>query len=257
MPEEEDLFLPSPRQSNHEAKSFTSLTESIIFILRHKEATPYQFQMKELAESLNEDLKRIYTLCNVFEGLGMVVRKGKNTCEWLGFSKMFTSLKKLQEMAEKAELRYKYLNLIQGSSQQLGEKTKLNVTMMTQKLLMLFLIMPKPGFLNPGGNKPSALFMEDAAKIIFGDQSLKARAASKMKLSDVCRVLIGLDLVSEDRASGRLGFRYEGPGEFSDETYDDEQMEDEVKFFNTDGCGHGSSEVKVEDIPADSTSDPV
>lgn len=262
MPEERDLFLPSARQSDREFKSFTSITKAIICILREK-STPQDFQLKELAESLGVDLKRLYIMCNVFEGLGMVARKGKNTCEWLGFSKMFPSLKKLYEMAEES-----YLNLYQqGSSTKLEEKLKLNVTMMTQKLLMIFLVIPKPGFLKKKVDKKRhlVLLMEDAAKIIFGDQSLQERAASKMKLHDVCRILVGLGLVREERVSGRVGFSYEGPCEFSDKDYEDEveyaeskvTLSDEERSIKVESMVPSSPGIVMGDMSANPSSNPL
>jgi len=206
LPEEEELWAPSARKGSKEKESsLTYLAESVMLELDNKRP-PHQFSISELARSCRGDIKRVYTICNVFEGLEGGLRKGKDMFEWRGFGGMESCLARLKGRAVERGLGSKYFSLLNREQQQQSStskegQVKMNVTMITQSLLMLLTVVPKG----------TVLEMRTAAALLLGGSTSPSLGYSAMKLREVGHVLQALLLVQTVTARPCVGLTYSGP----------------------------------------------
>ena len=130
-----------------------------------------EVMIKEIAGIINTDIKRVYTIFNVLEGLRMMKRLGQNVCEWQGRKVLMPKLMLLRQMAEKENMLEKMdkanaWEQMQGNQQhqydinhnEKGDNTNLNICMLTEKLVMMFLVIPKLKYLT----------LTVATSVIFG-----------------------------------------------------------------------------------------
>jgi len=208
MPEEHKLWAPlarkGPREDNR--NSLTHLTESIMVLLDSKRP-PHQFHISSLAGDCDEDIKRVYTICNVFEGLEAGARRGKDVFEWRGLEGMELCLGRLKGKALERGLGSKYFSLLKRETALSGKEqgVKMNVTMITQSLLMLLTVLPKGTLLD----------LVTAALLLLGPSSGTCTGYNTMKLREVAHVLQALLLVKPvplpRPGKPLVGFLYTGP----------------------------------------------
>ena len=130
LPAEDVLFQEKKKKkkAKSEEKPIEDLAKAFLALFFfHVNVT---FNVKNVAEELKDDVKRVYDICNIFEAVGIITKRKVNTFCWLGLGSesMIRSLRQLKTIAEKEDLK---MNL----------KMKMNLLMMTQKIMMLFLLL--------------------------------------------------------------------------------------------------------------------
>ena len=119
-------FLPFPwRRScsttverGHRAeRSILVLTETLLGMMPQEGREVVK--IKETASIMKTSIKRVYTICNVLEGIRLMVRTDRNTYEWQGRRVMMPSMMLLRQMAEKQNIMEK---LDMASTEEQGVK---------------------------------------------------------------------------------------------------------------------------------------
>ena len=136
----------------------------------------------------------------------MVKKKEKNTYQWLGWDNVMPSLVWLRQMADKQEMERK-LKIANGKWDGLSSpdhavstievNTKMNCVMQTQKLIMLFLIIPEP----------RTISLPLASLVIFGPVLSKSkRSGCLQRLGEICQVLQSVGLIKKVMEGNKKGF---------------------------------------------------
>ena len=102
LPLERDLFIPPVEKGRRTERSISVVTETLLSMMP-KEGVK-EVMIKEIAGIINTDIKRVYTILNVLEGLRMMKRLGQNMCEWQGRKVLMPKLMLLRQMAEKENM---------------------------------------------------------------------------------------------------------------------------------------------------------
>ena len=191
LPQEEELFCP-PINGRRGKKCFQVLGDNLLATLpRDTEVT---VKLDVTAKNLQIDIKRLYTVVKVLEAVRMMERVGMNTYKWLGWDNMMSSLVWLRQMGDKQgmerQLKMAKKNQLPlpgpGQTARMEQETKLNCVMLTQKLLMLFLILPEP----------RTISLPVASLVIFGPVLSQAKRYSCLqRLVDISQVLQSVGLV--------------------------------------------------------------
>ena len=145
LPLEKDLFIPPVEKGNRAERSILVLTETFLSMMPQEGREVVK--IRETASIMKTNIKRVYTICNVLEGIRLMVRTDMNMYEWQGRRVLMPTMMLLRQMAEKQNMMEK-LDLASTEEQGVEDipnnfPDKLNICMMTQKLLMMFLVQPK------------------------------------------------------------------------------------------------------------------
>jgi len=231
LPREEELFSP-PREMARKVdmkmlayKLMAKMPEGGMVV-----------EVDKMAMVLELSKEKLYIICNVLEGLRLMIMRGRNVYEWQGRAKLIPTLVMLREMAAKEDMKGQLVlarkEVTQGYTE--GEKgdnarekpDKLNVVMTSQKLMMMFLILQKSETLN----------LVEASFIIHGPGLTGAkRRVSLKRLEDICKILSAVELLEEvtvkNGGDQSMAFKYDGPvfpQKAPIDTVEDEEMVEEA-----------------------------
>jgi hypothetical protein len=157
-------------------------------------------EVDKVAKGLEMKEDNVYDICNVMEGLGMMLRQSRNVYVWQGRTALMSALLMLKQKAEKEDMmgqlsmvknflgqdsigELRRLNKVDKSSE-----SKYNLVMMTQKLMMMFLILPQS----------RTLLLLEASIIIHGPVLTNAKRKSSMwRLEDIAKIMGSVGLVAK------------------------------------------------------------
>ena len=217
LPLERDLFIPPVEKGRRTERSISVVTE-VLLSMMPKEGGK-EVMIKEIAGIINTDIKRVYTIFNVLEGLRMMKRLGQNMCEWQGRKVLMPKLMLLRQMAEKENMLEKMdmanaWEQMQTNQQHQdninhseGDNTNLNICMLTEKLVMMFLVIPKPKYLT----------LTVATSVIFGvNQPENKRMVGLQKVLDIAKILQEVAIIRKVKVTVGLAkpvfaYQYVGP----------------------------------------------
>jgi len=198
LPLESDLFTPPVDKMNVRKADLKVLAEAVMSMMPVEEK--FMVEVDKMARVLETTKDKVYAVCNVMEGLRLMERQSMNVYMWQGRTALMSTLMLLKQMAEKEDMMSQlsmvknFLN--QDNMGELQEVTKANessgykynLVMMSQKLMMMFLTLPKA----------SPLLLLEASIIIHGPvlTDIK-RKASMQRLGDISKILGGVGLVAE------------------------------------------------------------
>ena len=218
LPLERDLFIPPVEKGRRTERSISVVTE-VLLSMMPKEGGK-EVMIKEIAGIINTDIKRVYTIFNVLEGLRMMKRLGQNMCEWQGRKVLMPKLMLLRQMAEKENMLEKIemanaWEQMQTNQQhqddinhnEKGDNTNLNICMLTEKLVMMFLVIPKLKYLT----------LTVATSVIFGvNQPENKRMVGLQKVLDIAKILQEVAIIQKVKVTVGLAkpvfaYQYVGP----------------------------------------------
>ncbi|EGD82756.1 hypothetical protein PTSG_03407 [Salpingoeca rosetta] len=154
-----------------------------------------EIALDTVARQLGVGRRRIYDVVNVFEGLELVTRKGKNTYIWKGFDNINGTLAKLKALSithlDSPTRPSHTLDAPQQSPLQESEATKKerSLGVLAQRFIMLFMRAPD-----------GMVSMDEAAdKLIFGPGCPEEkRSKTKIRrLYDISNILMSLNLIAK------------------------------------------------------------
>ena len=124
-------------------------------------------RVDETAMKLQASIKMVCFMCNVLEAMKLMERQDRNVYEWQGWEMLVPSLVLFRKKADKKDLMG-----------YLAKSCKIQSTgMMTEKLLMMFLNLPRQ----------KVLSLSEASSVIHGaDISSDWRKYFLQKLADIC-----------------------------------------------------------------------
>ena len=192
-------------------------------------------EVDQMALLLEIRKDKMYDICNALEGLRLMYRKGRNVYKWQGWRMMLPTLMMLKKMAEKEDMlgqlslarrlitEDKMEEIIIVTTARKEPELKYNVVMMTQKLLMIFLVLQHPRILS----------LAEASVIIHGQVLTEAkRKANLQRLDGISKILEGVGLlvkvIMEDDYKNNISYQYRGPEVTIMNTQDDVEMVEEV-----------------------------
>jgi len=200
LPLESELFTPPVEKGNRAERSISVLAETFLSMMpsdRNKVV-----MIKETANIMNTSPKRIYTICNALEGLRFMERKRQNMYEWKGRKLLIPTLMLLMQMALNENMVEKINKVITSEDSKVmqplldqAESRKdpehcmaLNICMLTQKLMMVFMALPPP----------KVISLPDASTVIHGaGVKGKQRNICLQKLWDVSKILQEVGLIQK------------------------------------------------------------
>ena len=184
-------MIPPVEKGRRTERSISVVTETLLSMMPREGGI--EVMIKEIAGIINTDIKRVYTIFNVLEGLRMMKRLVQNMWEWQGRTGLMPKLMLLRQMAEKENMLEKMdkanaWEQMQGNQQhqydinhnEKGDNTNLNICMLTEKLVMMFLVIPKLKYLT----------LTVATSVIFGvNQPGNKRMVGLQKVLDIAKIL--------------------------------------------------------------------
>jgi len=200
LPLESELFTPPVDKGNRAERSISVLAETFLSMMPSQGKKVVM--IKETANMMNTSPKRVYTICNVLEGLRFMERKGQNMYEWKGRKLLMPTMMLLMQMALNENMVERIRNVITSEDsklmQQLLDQSEirkdpdhfmaLNICMLTQKLMMVFMALPPP----------KVISLPDAATVIHGaGVKGKQRNVCLQKLWDVSKILQEVGLIQK------------------------------------------------------------
>jgi hypothetical protein len=143
---------------------------------------------------------KVFAICNVMEGLRLMLRQSINVYMWQGRMALVSTLMMLKQMAEKEDMMGQ-LSMVRNFINQdsMGELQgvlnakespglKYNLVMMSQKLMMMFLTLPQS----------MPLLLLEASIIIHGHVLTDVKRKSSMqRLGDIAKILGSVGLVAK------------------------------------------------------------
>ena len=190
LPNEQDLFSPSMKSGSRALKSISVLT--LVLISKMPLNGCPDFHIRQLATELGVDIKRIYTILNVLEAVLVVQRKGKDVYEWKGSQNLTVPLIKLAQLAHRENLSHQMFKVMNGgvgldTAEKKG-RCQMSISILTQKLLMMFLVLPQP----------KVLSLSVAVSILYGQGiAAKSKQGCMQKLWDISKVLQVIGLIQK------------------------------------------------------------
>jgi len=200
LPLESELFTPPVDKGRRAERSISVLAET--FLRMMPKQGKKVVMIKETAIMMNTSIKRVYTICNVLEGLRFVERKRQNVYEWKGQELLMPTLMLLMQMALKENMMGRIdkvnspedclrMQHLREESERRGDPEQtpaLNICMLTQKLMMVFLVLPQP----------KVISLPVANTVIHGTAvTAKQRNVCLQKLWDVSKILQEVGLIQK------------------------------------------------------------
>jgi len=143
-----------------------------------------EIKLDEIAMKLGTNIKRVYSICHVMEVLKLMIKQSRNMYEWQGWMGMMPSLVVLRQMAENQDM----IGQLMKTTAMLDKETKLNLNMLTEKLLMMFLVLPQPKILS----------LSVASTVIIGPNSASnEKRCSLQRLGDIAHILQTVGLLKK------------------------------------------------------------
>jgi len=213
LPREEDLFSP-PREREVARKVDMRVTVKMLMMMMSREGKS-RVEVDKMSMLLDISKDKMYLICNVLEGLRLMLMKGRNVYEWQGKALLIPTMMMLKKMAEKEDIMGQLVmasKLVANSGEydqqppaacsRIKEPEKLNVVMTTQKVMMMFLVTEEPNILP----------LDEMSIIIHGTDLTKLkRAMSIRRLNDICKILAGVGLVEVELQDDENSYKYIGP----------------------------------------------
>jgi len=213
LPEEESLFLP-PRLT---LRGPQEIARQLVNCLDQVDIG-VTLDLHHLANELNVDVKRVFSVNNVFEALGMISRISLNKVIWKGKAAMYQRLVQLHQLAVEENLLEQLQAVhLEAQREVLEEalveegpredsKEKVTTGVIIQRLLMAFLVMPCM----------NTMKANTMGKVIASMGNVRC---PQNRLSDLANVLVGIGLlqrleVVDERLSKpkkAIVFQYVGP----------------------------------------------
>jgi len=203
LPNESDLFVPPNDRKNRKCRSISALAQSFLQIVQSS-SNFKDFHVVEFAKNMDEDPKRVYTVCNILQSLRIVVKKGHTMYEWKGLNSVLPSLIALRQLAEKSKTLEMVMNAeiqeerkiprqMMSSENENGLATanppkSVPMCMVAEKIIMIFLVLPPPKIID----------IKKVANIVYSHQGINStKNMNVQKVTDVCKVLEALGLVQK------------------------------------------------------------
>jgi len=213
LPREEELFTP-PREREVTRKVDMRVTVKMLMMMMSREGKS-RVEVDKMSMLLDISKDKMYLICNVLEGLRLMLMKGRNVYEWQGKALLIPTMMMLKKMAEKEDIMGQLVmasKLVANSGEydqqppaacsRIKEPEKLNVVMTTQKVMMMFLVTQEPNILP----------LDEMSIIIHGTDLTKLkRAMSIRRLNDICKILAGVGLVEVELQDDENSYKYIGP----------------------------------------------
>jgi len=213
LPREEELFTP-PREREVTRKVDMRVTVKMLMMMMSREGKS-RVEVDKMSMLLDISKDKMYLICNVLEGLRLMLMKGRNVYEWQGKALLIPTMMMLKKMAEKEDIMGQLVmasKLVANSGEydqqhpaacsRIKEPEKLNVVMTTQKVMMMFLVTEEPNILP----------LDEMSIIIHGTDLTKLkRAMSIRRLNDICKILAGVGLVEVELQDDENSYKYIGP----------------------------------------------
>ena len=256
LPLESELFTPPVEMGRRAERSISVLAHTFLGMMPTEGNKVVM--IKETAIMMNTSIKRVYTICNVLEGLRLMERKGQNKYEWKGFKFLMPTMMLLMQMALKENLGERIDKVIDSDEchgmQNVDEpehKKPFNICMLTQKLMMVFLVLPQP----------KVISLPEATTVIHGAGVVgKQRVVCLQKLWDVSKILQEVGLIQKvtiRQGSEKPVLAYQYVGE-TVELVTVEKVGEAVASSHGDENTSGLGEVQTEAINDGSkTTEPV
>ena len=258
LPLESELFTPPVEMGRRAERSISVLAQTFLGMMPTEGNKVVM--IKETAIMMNTSIKRVYTICNVLEGLRLMERNGQNKYEWKGFKFLMPTMMLLMQMALKenmGEIIDKVIDSEDGhgvqnvDASESEHKKPLNICMLTQKLMMVFLVLPQP----------KVISLPEATTVIHGAGVVgKQRVVCLQKLWDVSKILQEVGLIQKvtiRQGSEKPVLAYQYVGE-TVELVTVEKVGEAVASSHGDENTSGLGEVQTEAINDGSkTTEPV
>jgi len=181
VPDESVLFEAKKKEIGSQGKGKEKSLEFLALYLFNCFANQsnVDFQIKLLAETLNDTVARVYDVCNVFEAVGLVTKTKVNEFRWLGPNdgQFIQSLRHLKTFAQTQDLKNLFFNAATSTLQDIAER-----------ILMLLLL---PGY---GLTRDQIFFL------IYPQADVK-KDSSCLRIVKVLKILTAIGLLCYD-ASG-------------------------------------------------------
>ena len=209
----------------------------------------FVIEVDKMANELKTDMRKVLVICNVLEGLRLMDKQGSNVWHWRGKQGLLTTLIMLKKMAEKENMIEQLMMLsklqtkenpkkVQTDSAIKRENTKYNLVMMTQQLMMIFLVIPNP----------KVLFLPDISIFLHGPCLTDSRKkTSELKLEEISDVMQSLGLLArvlvkqEVDTKGTIAYHYVGKEvpvvAFLNKESEDDELEEELDAEHGTGAG--------------------
>ena len=233
LPSEDVLFQEKKKKkAKSEEKPIENLAAAFLALFFcHVNVT---FYVKNVAEELKDDVKRVYDICNILEAVGIVIKRKVNTYCWLGLGEesMIKSLRHLKTIAEKEDLKM----LFKANKVTIEELSmKMNLQMMTEKIMMLFLLLAE----NQGLTK------NQLCHFVYGgtEHEQKSKGSNNLRLNKILKVLLTLDLIHYNSrvcldGENFGGYFYTGP---KVERFEDAELDNlSVRFIDEEKVSDGN-----------------
>jgi len=213
LPREEELFTP-PREREVTRKVDMRVTVKMLMMMMSREGKS-RVEVDKMSMLLDISKDKMYLICNVLEGLRLMLMNGRNVYEWQGKALLIPTMMMLKKMAEKEDIMGQLVmasKLVANSGEydqqppaacsRIKEPEKLNVVMTTQKVMMMFLVTEEPNILP----------LDEMSIVIHGTDLTKLkRAMSIRRLNDICKILAGVGLVEVELQDDENSYKYIGP----------------------------------------------
>jgi len=250
LPLESELFTPPVERGRRAERSISVLATAFLSMMPSMEKK--EIMIRETANMMNTSIKRVYTICNVLEGLRLMERKGQNFYEWKGREELYPTLMLLLQMAQKDNVAEKIdqfstskdcrteQSVTVADSKVIPEQIPtLNICMLTQKLMMLFLVL----------SEPKVITLPVATAVIHGVRVTdKQRTCNLQKLWDVSKILEEVGLIRKvkmRKGSERSVIAYQYVGEVVEEIVVENANVSVVNVADNVSCDKVKNEVSI------------
>lgn len=188
LPNHEDLFIMKNKVVKKSPAGRTIQRLASAVFNRFVSKCNHIFDIKELAEDLQEDKQKVYDVCNVFEALGLVVKMKVNKYCWLGWDSEYSGLRQLKTLAVYEDLKSKFLESLDMIP--VGDQDpKLTMVILTEKVMKLFLLL----------NRRESLSKDELLHFVYGNEKDETDSCKSgpVRISRVFKILVSLGLIQE------------------------------------------------------------
>ena len=225
-----EFVMFTPRKKARTRMNFNNIELLATDIIQHfGDERNIQFSVKELTETTNDDIKRIYDVCNIFEATGLVSKIKKDIFYWHGKqSKSFLeTLSSLRNVVETQDFNSLFYN------QEEGQEIRITLQILTEKMLMLLM-------LSDEGLNKNQIF-----SFIYNDPSC-SRDSGLMRIAKVLKILSSIGLVyspdvndwGQKKILEKANFFYSGP-----DTNNSHLNEDITDFVDVDDTAEAVANI--------------